>query len=263
MARGFRGFRRNIIVDGFKPYENTFTFTGAMQSLNIPYTGLYKIELYGAQGGGNYGGNGGYTIGYRLANKGDIWYIGVGGRNNAFNGGGGSSGATGDGGRGGGASHVGLENAELKNTSVANILGVAGGGGGGFSLPNMYTARGGTGGGTNGGNTSGGQDGFVSYGGTQSSGGTNSMNYSWLYGSFGQGGSYSPGNWLDNRTYGGGGGGGFYGGSGGHGYNNGGGGGSGYIGGVPSLTYKGTTYSPSMSNGVNSGNGSVKITRIA
>lgn len=41
-----------------------------------------------------------------------------------------------------------------------------------------------------------------------------------------------------------------------------GGGGSGWLGGVPSITYKGTTYNSSTSNGVNSGNGKAKISYI-
>lgn len=255
---------------GFQPFEQDFSYTGNVQSFTVPAKGLYKIELWGGSGGNGYlggsGGNGGYTIGYMVANKNDVWYIGVGGRgSNAssdtsgarFNGGyngGGYGGCDQDGwnvvsgGGGGGATHIGLSNNVLKETSNANILAVAGGGGAGIRAydvgdHSVTTFNGGSGGGTSGGNSNGAGADYWGKGGTQSTGNAK-----------GQGG---------NAGYSGGGGGGYYGGWGGNSYACGGGGGSGYIGGVPSVTYKGQTYNPSTNNNNNSGNGKAKITRIA
>ena len=83
-------------------------------------------------------------------------------------------------------------------------------------------------------------------------------------GSYGQGGYGSSNSGFGSGPSCGGGGG-YYGGGGGCncGFGvGGGGGGSGYIGGVPSFSYKGVTYSPSTSVGGNSGNGWAKITLV-
>ena len=289
MALGFRGFRRNPLVEsGFKPFEQTFNYTGSMQFLIIPYSGLYKIELYGAQGGSSNagtGGRGGYTIGYREASKNETWYIGVGGQGGSVVNGYGSSaggwngGGNGNGGNGsnrggyhaggGGASHVGLVNDVLRNTPVANLFAVAGGGGGGSGAGSLSNANGGTGGGNSGGNGSGvGSGAYYGTGATQSAGGSAVLvGIPANQGGYGYGGTgTSPSNWYCSAN---GGGGGYYGGGGGRrvdGDGNGfagGGGGSGYIGGVPAITYGGITYSPSMSNNVQSSDGKVVITRIA
>ena len=85
MARGFKGFNRKS--EGFLPWERSFAYTGGMQSVVIPHTALYKLEVWGASGGGigenpnikGGGANGGYSIGYVKLHKGQTVYICVGG----------------------------------------------------------------------------------------------------------------------------------------------------------------------------------------
>lgn len=222
-----------------------FNYTGDMQTFTAPATGIYKLGVYGAQGGSTAlsGGKGGHSSGYVTLTKGDILYICVGGKGGdtgsgtdggGYNGGG--YGGTGDnaewsaGGGGGGATHIAKRTGILSELEdyLADILLVAGGGGGsGHSRPGDNSlSYGGTGGGTSGGDGSNARNNYPGKGGTQSAGGAGGNDGN--PGSFGQGGSYS------NGGYGAGGGGGLYGGgSGGNG--NGtmpGGGGSGYIGGV-------------------------------
>lgn len=254
---------------GFKPFEQNFVYTGSVQAFTVPAKGLYKIELWGAQGGTGYGysgGGGGYTVGYKTANKNDTWYICVGGKGSDTNSspqsselitsGGYNGGANGKGGyyanievrggAGGGATHIGLSNSVLRYTADADILAVAGGGGGGmWYYVHGESDEGGAGGGTGGGLY--GSDGGGSPSASGGKGGTQSSGAGKGYGSAGYPGGGS----------------GYYGGFGGNVHNSGGGGGSGYVGGVPSVTYKDVTYTPSTTNGGNSGNGKAKITRIA
>ena len=215
-----------------------YAYTGGMQSVTIPHDGIYKFEVWGAggsnsalHGSGNYGNNyntngkGGYSVGYKLCKKGEVYYICVGGCNNPYNGGG-----RGNAGWGGGATHIATKTGELKNLSgnKAAVLLVAGGGGG----TGQANGEGGKGGGWYGGG----------YGGTQTGPGSGGINK----GSFGQGGQ-GDWYWADGGLEtgaGGGGGGGWYGGNGGNRYMGGGaggGGGSGYIGGLPSFTSAGGT----------------------
>lgn len=71
-----------------------YAYTGGMQSVTIPHDGIYKFEVWGAggsnsalHGSGNYGNNyntngkGGYSVGYKLCKKGEVYYICVGGCN--------------------------------------------------------------------------------------------------------------------------------------------------------------------------------------
>ena len=280
MARGFKGFNRR--GNDFPPMVVDFAYTGGVQTLVVPHKALYKLEVWGAQGGGG-GGNGGYSIGYKVLEKGTTLYICVGGQGGnvsftaqspygwyyvgGYNGGGQvkktephNSGAINA--RGGVATHIGLVNgtiASIGKTSFVNNgngLIVAGGGGG-------YI--GGGGGGANGGN--GGHNnrgGYTGSGGTQTSGGWNNMASADTNGSFGQGG----GAWADNSYSGecGAGGGGLYGGAGGA-INSimegaGGGGGSGYVGGVPEVTYRGRVYTPIMYGASSGGNGKARITLV-
>ena len=164
-----------------------------MQSVTIPHDGIYKFEVWGAggstvlHGSGNYGNNyntngkGGYSVGYKLCKKGEVYYICVGGCNNPYNGGG-----RGNAGWGGGATHIATKTGELKNLSgnKAAVLLVAGGGGG----TGQANGEGGKGGGWYGGG----------YGGTQTGPGSGGINN----GSFGQGGQgdwyWADGPWLRN-----------------------------------------------------------------
>ena len=99
-----------------EPQEYTYT---------VPYTGDYKLEIWGAQGGGNVsyaGGYGGYASGNISLTKGQILYLNVGGT---------SSDTTG-GYNGGGATHIATKSGLLSflSSDLSSILMVSGGGGG-------------------------------------------------------------------------------------------------------------------------------------
>lgn len=197
-----------------------------------PVTGSYKIEAYGAQGGGMdtaNGGYGGYSYGTINLTKGQFLYLTIGGRGVYADGGGFGGGGFGkNGGAGGGGSFVLLVDEPYDTVKPQNILVAAGGGGGG--LPSK---SGGTGGGLEGGS---------GYG--NSKGGTQTGGYS-----RGKGQSYE--NEVSTSYYGGGGGG-YY---GGFGVANGAGaGGSGYLN--ENLSDAKTT------NGVNAGSGRIIITYL-
>lgn len=226
-----------------------YSYTGGVQQVTLP-AGRYKLEVWGAQGGGSYGGKGGYSVGILSLTSSATLYIAVGGEglnsksSGAYNGG--STINTGSDYGGGGATHIATtDRGVLSNyNSYRNeVLIVAGGGGGGTQ------SQGGAGGGTTGTNGASNGSGYTAgYGGTQSQGGAAGGTSGWVSenGSFGQGGK-GNGNW------GGGGGGGWYGGGGGVHW--GGGGGSGYVN-TSKLT------STSMSNGERSGDGYARITNL-
>ena len=202
-----------------EPKEYTYT---------VPYTGDYKLETWGAQGGGNAsytGGYGGYASGNISLTKGQILYLNVGGTSSGTTGGynGGGTALTGGTG-GGGATHIATKSGLLSSLSsdLSSILMVSGGGGG-----KGNTGAGGNAGGISGNNgTDGACTNKAGGGATQTAGGT-CVDSTWCNaGSFGIGGSGKAGN------NGGAGGGGLYGGGSGTGGScyGGGGGGSGYIG---------------------------------
>ena len=268
----------NIQLCAYNPGHSwEFNYTGGVQDFKVPCNGTYKLEVYGAQGGGSAGdgsnhydtgGLGGYATGFKQLITGDLLYLGIGQEGNfgydtinaspSFNGGGGGAndgqygqeddtGGNESGGGGGGATHIAITNnrGELKNYASyrSEILIVAGGGGGGIFY---YIHSGGSGGGTTGGLTKH-VNGIIGTA-TQTSG------YS-----FGQG---ETGHSFGDNDGAGGGGGGWYGGYSGTIYNNtegglggtAGAGGSGYIGGVTN---------GSMQNGVHSGNGYARVTLIS
>jgi hypothetical protein len=231
----------------------TFNYTGNVQTFTVKTAGKYKLEVWGAQGGGyttnqelsSHAGLGGYSTGVVQLNKGDVLYVVVGGKGNfgtgslsgGYNGGGSNGGGSANAsGSGGGATHIALASGTLKSLSSnkSAVLIVAGGGGGadnGGGSSKIGTGddgSGGSGGGEIGGAAS--IDGVVcnnslhaATSGVSASGcgmgGTQTTGYA-----FGQGESISG-----YTTDTGGGGGGWYGGYiTGH-YNGGAGGGSGYL----------------------------------
>ena len=265
--------------------SQSYDYTGGMQSFTAPQKGIYKLEVWGAQGGaGSREGNGtpglgGYSYGHVLLEKGAVLYIccGQAGATTSatmYNGGGGGKSQyfdftdhykpTTTGGSGGGATHIATRSGTLAELgSTDGLLIVAGGGGGaagGGGLGSSYGI-----GGSGGGESGGAGVGFASW---TSSGGTQTSGYA-----FGQGQTAITwwGDWdntYESNTAGGGGGG-LYGGyaadvNGNHrdSASRGGGGGSGYIGGVPTLTYFGATYASGMSNGQRSGSGYAVITFV-
>lgn len=202
---------------------------GTMNEFIIPFSGIYKLEVYGAIGG-RYRSRGGYAVGFKNFKAGERIYVCVGSNGawndnvqgiayGGYNGGGNGyvSGMNGAGG-GGGATHIATMNGTLAQIGASNInkiLIVAGGSGGGlFSGGLDYNENGGNGGGIR------------------------------TSGSFGQGESYT----LDLAA---GGGGGLYGGSAGHG-NSSSGGGSSYIAGLPTFIHEGVTYASSETAGASS-----------
>lgn len=221
-----------------------FDYNGNEQIFNIPVSGTYKLEAWGAQGGGptdNEGGAGSYSKGYVYLKAGTTIYINVGGMGNVsedkinslavggYNGGGNGINqvnlcgnfVTGS---GGGATHIALKSGTINNleNKIDDILIVAGGGGGGNFCNTQNHGHGGDAGGvagnaaynlgTDANNNS------YGLGGTQKSYGCSSQNEN--CGTFGNG--------FSTNIYGVGAGGGFYGGGGSQ--LNGAGGGSGYIG---------------------------------
>ena len=262
----------------------TLNYTGTIDTITITKTGLYKFDIYGGSGGGSSSGSGpkgGRSTGYKYLKKGSVLYVCIGGMgitssasptvSGGFNGGGtgrrypfnNGGGYSGNAYSGGGASHIATISGTLSSIGASrksNILLVAGGGGAGYSAAATY----GHGGGTSGGNGSGGW--YISAtGGSQSSGGLCDSHSEDVRAGFGQGGYYAG---LGDNFYIFGGGGGLYGGGSAMISQGGGiegrsaGGGSGYIGGVPTITYKGKSYSPSTVGGVRSGHGIGYITLI-
>lgn len=199
-----------------------YSYNGNYQTFTVPETGRYKLETWGAQGGGTQGGFGGYSVGYVSLNKNDTLYIYIGGTTSNGTGGYNGGGSVTDNVYGGGgATHIAKSSGLLSSliNNINSILIVSAGGGG---EGNGYA--GGSGGGNTGVNGTGDDPGSA---GTQTASGTNSGGCGGNMGSFGIGGS---GSWHSESL--GGGGGGYYGGASGGGKNNNGsgGGGSGYIG---------------------------------
>ena len=199
-----------------------YDYLGAVQSVTLP-KGVYKLEVWGAQGGssGSYGttstgGNGGYSIGIITLTAETVLHIYVGGQGTysttsgsfvagGFNGGGKAGYRYG--GSGGGASDI-----RIGTDSLYSRVIVAGGGGGGWSHSNY---NGGVGGGTSGGQGAGYKPSFLAGAGTQTTGGAGNGYNSSYYGSdgaFGVGGNGASNSSSYNRSSGGGGG--WYGGGG-------------------------------------------------
>lgn len=213
-----------------------FNYNGGVQSFTAPYSGIYKLEVYGCVGSHANAGKGGYSKGYKKLKKGDVLYIVCGGQ--PYNGGGNGYGANidmspwgwdsydWDGvGPGGGATHIATTNRGVLsnyNSYRSEVLIVAGGGGGADD-ENDGSKAGGTGGGLTGGSAG------------NAGGGTQTSGYAFGQGAQGAGGGWYGGyyhsDWIS-------------------------GGGSGYIGGVDSFNGD----SPSSSNGVNGSSGYAIVT---
>ena len=227
--------------------EWIFDYTGEEQTFEVPVTGLYKLETWGAQGGNGtdsyIGGYGGYSTGQIYLNRSKKIYINIGGSGKTgtcaaggYNGGGISGDQESTAGSGGGATHIASIRgilSSLKN-NINSILIVSGSGGGGGYYSGGYYGIGGSGGGYIGNNgTCSKEADRRGMGGTQTAGGVtpfyanNFAKFDNFNGNFGQGGTYNS---IAGLKISGGGGSGYYGGSFGGDWGAGGGGGSGYIG---------------------------------
>ncbi|WP_084608568.1 fimbrillin family protein [Xylanibacter oryzae] len=247
-----------------------YDYTGASQTFKAPYTGTYKLEVWGAQGGCATNspvsdsdiGKGGYSYGTIHLLENETLYICVGGTGNSATGGyNGGYRIFGYGGGGGGASHITKTNNRGTLSNYVNnqdeVLIVAGGAGGvdfyGYS---------GYGGGITGG--SGYYNGITTTGGSQTSTGSGAY-----VGSFGTGGfGYTNSTPETSSDWGACGGGGWYGGAGTNIVSGGGGGGgSGHIGtGVTGTTVAGNQTFISPFGGTetgHSGNGYARITFVS
>lgn len=226
--------------------EYAFAYKGSEEVLEIAAGGLYKLEVWGAQGGstpGYRGGYGSYSVGEIELNEGDKLYINVGGQGTAgkdlriggYNGGGsvvGNAETNRTKASGGGATHIATLSGQLSTleSNKSSVLIVAGGGGGAYQHDSAgYAGIGGDAGGYMGVNgKADATNNLYGMGANQSSGGCSTDNLAVTCGSFGKGGN------TGNETHGSAGGSGWYGGGGSSAYsgraNAAGGGGSGYIG---------------------------------
>ena len=127
--------------------EYVFNYTGSAQTFSVPSTGKYLIELWGAEGGGDYSGKGAYTYGYINLTKGLNLYVFVGSKGGdgtndvvgtaGYNGGGSGgnhcSNTVINGHGGGGATDVRLVGGNWNDTQgLRSRIMVAAGGGGGY-----------------------------------------------------------------------------------------------------------------------------------
>jgi len=117
--------------------------TGSVQQFTAPQTGTYKLEVWGAQGGGwgeHHNSPGGYAGGYKILTKSDILYIVVGGKGydvnhytdgTSYNGGGTGHYSENEIYGGGGATHIATRSGLLKDLSEykSTVLVVGGGAG--------------------------------------------------------------------------------------------------------------------------------------
>ncbi len=216
-----------------------YNYTGNEQTFNVPFSGYYKLEVWGAQGGGDttyVGGYGGYSSGEIYLNKNDKVYINVGGQGGSNNtetniGGYNGGGYSGNGSGyysfgGGGATSIAKTSGTITSIGESNlneIIMIAGGGGGAVT---GSATQGGSGGGYIGGSgtapstSSWNTSTYIPIGGSQTGVG-------YAYQATIRQGAFGTGHTSNTNGWGGGGGGGLYGGSNGHGTT--GAGGSGYI----------------------------------
>lgn len=164
------GNTSRIISTSTYSYYGLVDYSNQIQTKTISEPGYYKLETWGAQGGGDttyLGGYGGYSVGYLYLNANDKLYFAIGGAGSyctgssctavgGFNGGGSCvayTDSTSTCGSGGGATHIATINeATLADLADATdkIIMVAGGGGGGNYCNTWNYASGGSGGGATG-----------------------------------------------------------------------------------------------------------------
>ncbi len=119
---------------------NNMYSTSGEQIFTVPVTGTYKLEVWGAQGGGTNGGYGAYSVGSIKLNKDQKLYINVGGNTSTGIGGtgdwyseslgGGGGGYYGGGSGGGNGGNGGGGGSTYFNYSSAGYKGMGGAGGG-------------------------------------------------------------------------------------------------------------------------------------
>ncbi len=167
------------VIDG-SPADESFSYTGVIQTYTVAVSGIYAITADGAQGGGGFAG---VTGGAGAQISADLTLV-AGTVLDILVGGGGADGADGAGGGGGGGSFV-VEAAKPVRGSSAVPLVIAGGGGGAGGgtpsteedgAPGATGMQGGTGGGDEGG--AGGSDGGGGVGGDPNDGGGGGGGYS-------------------------------------------------------------------------------------
>lgn len=239
-GKSFTGELRAIIEK-----DDYYVYNGSYQTYIAKESGYYKIEAWGAQGGGSNGGKGAYTSGYINLNANEKLYLYIGGAgvgNNSttiggFNGGGNSTAVNGiSGTSGGGATDIRLVSGSWSDeASLKSRIMVAGGGGGSNTAGCSYSSLVGA----NGNDSNSSYVVYQGHGGMQRSGGTIPSKHSCAStnstaGIFGAGGIGGANQATTTTGGGSGGGGGYYGGSGSSGLCNGtwtGGGGSSFISG--------------------------------
>lgn len=281
-ANGNANFDNNplnkIIYDGVTVWERIvftakeFEYTGGEQGVAVP-SGLYKLEVWGAEGGSSsivnaHPGKGGYSCLYYYFSSETMLYVNVGEKGRpadadyksgkAYNGGGGGAKRMSG---GGGATHIAKLSGVLETleTSKSVVLVVAGGGGGVGNTGAVGSSMkmGGDGGGLTGSDSGNGDIIQTNAAGGGQTGTDRNK--------FGKGYTCYDNTSTTAYAHVAGGGGGWYGGAGSF---NGGGGGSGYIGiahldGGYYTTHNNVKYENATIAGQRAGNGFAKITRIA
>lgn len=174
----------NLFAQWEKIEPVEYNYSGSSSAFSAPVDGRYKLEVWGASGGGqadqtknSHAGLGGYTVAEVNLQKDDMLYVVVGGAGSygsgdgsiqhaiagGYNGGGATHTAiNGGSGSGGGATHIAQVNGLLKNLSSSKdkIIIVAGGGGGSDNKANTAVGTSDDGSGGSGGGSSG-QNAFV------------------------------------------------------------------------------------------------------
>lgn len=159
----FKEIKGNITCELFFDItKKEYKFTGKEEEYPVPADGTYTISVYGAQGGGENGGKGGFVKTEIKLNKGKKLKINVGGQN-GYNGGGGFNNTTYT--PGGGASTV-----EYNGTKI-----IIAAGGGAMAPDKTAGGAGGSGTGAGGANAGSG----AGLAGTNGGGGTNSIDYNY------------------------------------------------------------------------------------